>query len=236
MKHIQVVEDEPSIARLLATGLTHKGFDVRVASTGAQALEQVAAVTPDAVLLDVMLPDMDGFEVCRRLRGSNGHLPILMLTARTAIAEKVAGLDCGADDYITQPFDFEELLARLRAQLRRETQQNWLPEEITVGDVVIDPASRQVWRADQLIVLTKREYDLLEVLARNAGQVVTPEIIFQWVWGNDLDVRPEVLKVSICTLRKKLNAHGQQDLIHSIRGVGYMLRPLPHRRGWRPAD
>jgi two-component system OmpR family response regulator len=118
MKHIQLVEDEPSIARFLAAGLTYKGFTVTVASTGTQALEQVAVLTPDAVLLDVMLPDLDGFEVCRRLRASHAHLPILILTARTALAEKMAGLESGADEYITKPFDFEELLARLRAHLQ----------------------------------------------------------------------------------------------------------------------
>jgi two-component system, OmpR family, response regulator ArlR len=117
MKHVQVVEDDPSIARFLAAGLTYKGFKVSVASTGTKALEQVASVTPDAVLLDVMLPDLDGFEVCRRLRANHAHLPILMLTARTAMAEKMAGFESGADEYITKPFDFEELLARLRAHL-----------------------------------------------------------------------------------------------------------------------
>jgi two-component system, OmpR family, response regulator MprA len=225
MKRIHVVEDEPQVARLLASGLSYKGFEVSVTSSGTEALNRMAESMPDIVILDVMLPDIDGFEVCRRLRSSHTNVPILMLTARSAVADKVAGLDCGADDYLTKPFDFEELLARVRARTRQEAQPHSLAKKIIVGDLVIDPASRQVWRAGQLIELTKREYDLLEVLARNTGQVITQSIFFQRVWGDDLDVGSEVLKVSICTLRKKLNAHGQENLIHSVRGVGYMLKP-----------
>ena len=225
MKRIHVVEDEPQVARLLASGLSYKGFEVSVTSSGTEALNRMAESIPDIVILDVMLPDIDGFEVCRRLRSSHTNVPILMLTARGAVADKVAGLDCGADDYLTKPFDFEELLARVRARLRQEAQPGSLAKKIVVGDLVIDLASRQVWRAGQLIELTKREYDLLEVLARNAGQVITQGIFFQRVWGDDLDVGPEVLKVSICALRKKLNAQGQENLIHSLRGVGYMLKP-----------
>jgi len=225
MKRIHVVEDEPQVARLLASGLSYKGFEVSVASSGTQALNRIAESMPDIVILDVMLPDIDGFEVCRRLRRSHTNVPILMLTARGAVADKVVGLDCGADDYLTKPFDFEELLARVRARLRQETHPHSPAKKIIVGDLVIDLASRQVWRVGQLIELTKHEYDLLEVLARNAGQVITPGIFFQRVWRDDLDVGPEVLKVSICTLRKKLNAHGQANLIHSVRGIGYMLKP-----------
>jgi DNA-binding response OmpR family regulator len=225
MKRIHVVEDEPQVARLLASGLSYKGFEVSVTSSGTEALNRMGESIPDIVILDVMLPDIDGFEVCRRLRSSHTNVPILMLTAKSAVADKVAGLDCGADDYLTKPFDFEELLARVRARLRQEAQPHSLAKKIIVGDIVIDPASRQVWRAGQLIELTKREYDLLEVLARNTGQVITQGIFFQRVWGDDLDVGSEVLKVSICSLRKKLNAQGQTNLIHSVRGVGYMLKP-----------
>jgi two-component system, OmpR family, response regulator MprA len=230
MKRVQVVEDEPQIAQLLASGLRYKGFEVYVVPNGAGALDQVAQLRPDLVLLDVMLPDIDGFEVCRRLRAQDAALPILMLTARNALAEKVAGLDCGADDYITKPFDFDELLARIRAGLRRRL---WHPsssnKRIIVGDIVIHLASRQVERGGHVIALTRREYDLLEVLARNRGQVVTPAIIFSHVWDDDPDVGPEILKVYIHSLRKKLNAYGQGNVIHSIRGVGYMLKALSEK-------
>jgi two-component system response regulator MprA len=225
MKRIQVVEDEPHIAHVLASGLTFKGFEVSIASNGTSALKKVAEMLPDAVILDVMLPDINGFEVCRRLRATNATLPILMLTARTATADKVTGLDCGADDYITKPFDFDELLARIRAGLRRGAQQSSHAQQLGVGDMVIDPVTREVWRAGHVIELTRREYDLLELLARNARQILTPAIIFERVWGDDLDVWPEVLKVYIHALRKKLNGNGQADMIHSIRGVGYMLKP-----------
>ncbi len=230
MKRIEVVEDELQIAQLLACGLRYKGFEVSVAHNGAGALEQLAQLRPDLVLLDVTLPDIDGFEVCRRLRAQNAALPILMLTARNAVAEKVAGLDCGADDYITKPFDFDELLARIRARLRlRSVHPTSSSKQLIVGDIVITPASRQVKRGDHGIALTRREYDLLEVLVRNRGQVVTPAIMFSQVWDDDPDVGPEILKVYICILRKKLNTHGQGNVIHSIRGVGYMLKPLSEK-------
>jgi two-component system response regulator MprA len=223
-KRIQVVEDDPYIAHMLVSGLTFKGFMVCIASTGADALKKIAEAMPDAVLLDVMLPDLDGFEVCRRLRASNPTLPILMLTARNATPDKVTGLDCGADDYITKPFDFDELIARLQAGLRRGAPQDPQSRQLVVGDIVVDPATREVRRAGVLVALTRREYDLLELLARNAGQIVTPAIIFERLWGADLDAGPEVLKVHIHTLRKKLNVDGRPDAIHSVRGVGYMLK------------
>lgn len=224
-KRIQVVEDEPQIAHMLASGLAFKGFEVSVASSGAGVLKKVAEATPDAVILDVMLPDIDGFEVCRQLRASNPTLPILMLTAKNATPDKVTGLDCGADDYITKPFDFDELIARIRAGLRRGAQQERLPQQIAVGDITIDPATHEVRRVGVLVELTRREYDLLELLARNAGQIVTPAIIFERVWDTNLGAGPEVLKVYIHTLRKKLNVDGRADPIHSVRGVGYMLKP-----------
>lgn len=225
MKRIQVVEDESHIAQVLASGLIFKGFEVSIASSGTGALKKVEEVLPDAVILDVMLPDIDGFEVCRRLRANNPTLPILMLTARNASADKVTGLDCGADDYITKPFDFDELIARIRARLRRSAQQMSYSQKMVVGDIVIDSATREVRRDGQLIELTRREYDLLELLARNAGHIVTPAIIFERVWGADLDTGPGVLKVYIHALRKKLNGNGQADLIHAVRGVGYMIKP-----------
>jgi two-component system, OmpR family, response regulator MprA len=224
MWHLLVVEDEPDIARVLEKGLVYKGFGVTVARSGEAALSKIREGRPDLILLDVMLPDIDGFELCRRIRAM-GHtsLPILMLTARDAQADKIAGLDCGADDYITKPFDFEELLARIRAALRRVGEQSSSPSKLEVADVLIDPATRQVWRGGDPLELTVREYELLELLVRNAGQVLTKGQIFEHVWGDDNDVGWEVVKVYINLLRAKLNAGGKADLIHTVRGIGYMF-------------
>lgn len=224
-KRIQVVEDDPHIARILAAGLRYWGYEVSVAYTGTEALKDVPEVVPDVAIIDVMLPDIDGFELCRRLRARYPRLPILLLTARNAVIDKIEGLDSGADDYITKPFDFDELLARIRAALRRSEETNPELERITVGDLVIEPASHRVWRAGRQIELTHREYDLLELLARHPNQVLTHGIILQRVWGDDLDIVPEVLKVYIHALRRKLNTGGESDLIHALRGIGYTLRP-----------
>jgi two-component system, OmpR family, response regulator MprA len=171
------------------------------------------------------LPDMTGYEVCRRLRASGDrNLPILMLTARDALADKISGLDSGADDYITKPFAFEELLARIRANLRRVEHQNRPNRKLEVGALVIDPAIREVRRSDRLVELTSREFDLLELLTRHQGQVLTKEIIFERIWGYDNESGIEVIKVYINYLRSKLNAGGQPDLIHSVRGIGYILK------------
>src|SRR5437868_12361081 len=180
MKRILVVEDEPEITHFLKRGLTYKGFEVAVAVNGKQALNAAHNYVPDLVLLDVMLPDMDGYEVCRRLRSEGKEtLPVLMLTAKDDLTDKIIGLDSGADDYITKPFDFEELLARIRAGLRRVESTTQSNQELHVGDLIIDTAGRQVWRGDTLIELTTREYNLLELLVRHSGQVLTKEIIFE---------------------------------------------------------
>ena len=226
MKHILVVEDEPQITHFLKRGLQYKGFEVISAGSGSQALYEAKTYSPDLVILDVMLPDMDGFEVCRRLRAmGNSILPILMLTARDELSDKVQGLESGADDYITKPFDFEELVARVRAGLRRVTSMNQTSPHIEVGSLVLDPSSRQVWRDGEQIELTRREYDLLELLAQNVGHVLTKGRIFERVWGYDNEAGLEVIKVYINYLRAKLNAGGKQDLIHAVRGIGYMLKP-----------
>ena len=226
MKHILVVEDEPQITHFLKRGLTYKGFEVIATGSGSQALYQARTCSPDLVILDVMLPDMDGFEVCRRLRAmSTNILPILILTARDELNDKVTGLESGADDYITKPFDFEELVARVRAGLRRATSIKQESPRIEVGPLVLDPSSRQVWRNGNQIELTKREYDLLELLAQNAGHVLTKGRIFERVWGYDNEAGLEVIKVYVNYLRTKLNAGNKQDLIHAVRGIGYMLKP-----------
>ncbi len=228
MKRILVVEDEPQIAHFLRRGLTFKGFEVMITSSGEQALEAMQTFTPDLVVLDILLPDMDGYEVCRRLRANyDKALQILMLTAKDELSDKVVGLDSGADDYITKPFVFEELLARIRAALRRVEARTQQTREISVGDLTIDTAARQVWRAGTSIELTMREYDLLELLAQHAGQTLPKELIFERVWGYDNEAGLEIIKVYINYLRTKLNGGGKPDMISTVRGVGYMLKAPP---------
>ena len=218
---ILLIEDEPDIASFLRRGLLYKGYQVDVGATGTTGLDLACVRPPDLVILDLMLPDIDGVEVCRRLRAAS-DVPIIMLTARDSVAEKVAGLDAGADDYLAKPFAFDELLARLRAALRRRQPAG--TEVIRVGDLVVKPAAREVARNGRLVELTSREYDLLLFLARHAGQVMTKEQIINRVWGYDLPDESDVIKVYINYLRRKLNQHDERDLFHSIRGVGYMLR------------
>src|SRR5579884_2481328 len=229
MKRILAVEDEIDIGNVLRLGLSQEGFNVVVARSGREALDTESRNRSDLVLLDVMLPDIDGFEVCRCLRAQrNRLLPILMLSARSELKDKVKGLNCGADDYIAKPFDFEELLARIRAALRRVDRVEGVRREartICIGDIVLDVAARQVWRAGEPLELSRKEYDLLELLARNAGQVLTRSCIFEHIWGWDSEAGWEVVKVYIRYLRKKLNLAGKPDPIHAIRGIGYVLRP-----------
>ena len=221
MTRVLVVEDEPNIAEFIRRGLIYKGYEVDVAASGEEALEVAQKRLPDLVLLDLMLPGMDGIEVCHRLRAAD-DVPIIMLTARDSVSDKVRGLESGADDYITKPFEFEELLARVRATLRRRSGRN--AEVLRVGDLTVKPASREVTRGSRAVELTTREYDLLEFLARHAGEVVTKETLFEKVWGYDLEIESDAIKVYVSYLRKKLNTEGEPDLIHAVRGVGYMLK------------
>jgi len=220
MTRILVVEDEEGIADFLRRGLILSGYEVDVVYDGESALSRAREQMPDVVVLDLMLPGLDGVEVCRRLRAA-GDVPIIVLTARDAVSDKVAGLDAGADDYLTKPFAFDELLARVRAALRRRAPAE---EVLTVGDLVVRPASREVERAGRRIELTTREYDLLEYLARNVGRVVSKQAIFEKVWGFNFEVESDAIKVYVRYLRKKLNASGELDLIHVVRGVGYILK------------
>jgi len=224
MPRVLVVEDEPNIADFIRRGLIFQKFEVDVAHTGAAALESARDRMPDIVILDLMLPDMDGVDVCQRLRAAD-DVPIIMLTARDAVTDKVEGLEAGADDYMTKPFEFAELLARINAALRRRARaRDGGAEVLRVGDLVVKPASREVIRGNREITLTAREFELLEYLARHAGQVVNKETLFEKVWGYDFDVESDAIKVYVSYLRKKLNAEGEPDLIHAIRGVGYVLK------------
>ncbi|HEX3640028.1 MAG TPA: response regulator transcription factor [Ktedonobacteraceae bacterium] len=227
MKYILTIEDEPDMTDLLASRLRKEGLEIMIASSGKEALGKIGTgSSPDLVLLDTMLPDMSGLEVCRRLRTMKKRpFPILMLSARQQLADKIAGLDSGADDYITKPFDFDELAARIRTSLRRAEEITRGARTIEIGDLLINTSARQVWRAGERIELTKREYDLLVLLARNAGHVLTKGCIFEHVWGSDSEAGWEGIKVYVNSLRSKLNASGKPNMISCIRGIGYVLRP-----------
>ncbi len=216
-----LVEDEARVARFVARGLREASYAVDVAATGEDALYQAAINTYDAVILDVMIPAPDGFEVCRRLREFGVRAPVLMLTARDAVEDRIAGLDTGADDYLTKPFEFGELLARLRALLRRggELRQ----EKITIADLIIDTRAQRVWRAGRGVNLTMKEYALLEYLARERGRVVGREEIAEHVWDESFDPFTNLIEVYVNRLRRKIDAGASVALIHTRRGAGYML-------------
>jgi DNA-binding response OmpR family regulator len=219
---ILVIEDEADISAFIKRGLVLQGYAVDVAASGQQGLDSFRETPPDAVLLDLMLPGMDGVEVCRRLRAVSEDVPIIMLTALDSVGDKVQGLEAGADDYITKPFAFDELSARLAAALRRRAPHE---DVLEVGDLMIRPASREVSRTGRPVTLTNREYELLEYLARNAGKVVKKQTLFERVWGYEFGLDSDVIKVYIRYLRRKLNENGEEDMIRSVRGVGYMLKP-----------
>ena len=218
---VLIVEDEPAVADLLARALREAAWAPDVAATGRAALEALAVSEYDLVVLDVGLPDMDGLEVCRRWRERGGRTPILVLTARAGLGDRVTGLDAGADDYLAKPFAVEELLARLRALARRPPAT--LSATLRVGDLEVDTASRAARRQGRQIKLTAREYALLEYLMRNAGKVVTRAQILEHVWDDNFDPVGNVVDVLVGRVRRKVNAPGQQPLIHTARGAGYRL-------------
>ena len=218
---ILVVEDEQRMAELLKRGLSEEGHQVVVARDGASGLEMARATAFDAIVLDVMLPQMDGVTVARRLRDAHNQTPILMLTARDTAADVIRGLDGGADDYLTKPFSFDILLARLRAVSRRGVIPR--PLCLEVGDLKLDPASHRVTRGGAHVNLTPREYNLLELLMRNRGRVVSRETILASVWGFDSDVNENTVEAFVRLLRLKADGRGQK-LIHTVRGVGYMVK------------
>ena len=218
---ILLVEDEPSAATMLAKGLREEAYAVDIAADGETALAQVFVNDYDLVILDIVLPGQDGFTVCRQLRKNGSTVPVLMLTARDAVEDRVEGLDSGADDYLPKPFDFDELLARVRALLRRRPAL--YPDVITVGDLSLDTRARRVTRAGHSIDLTAKEFALLEYLARRAGEVVGRGDIAEHVWDESYDPFSKVIEVFIQRLRRKVDEGHELKLIHTRRGEGYML-------------
>jgi two-component system response regulator MprA len=220
MPNILVVDDDPKIRSVLGRGLHFEGYDVQLAADGAEALKLARTTPPDAIILDLMLPDMDGLEVCRRLRRGLST-PILMLTARDAVPDRVAGLDSGADDYLVKPYEFDELVARLRALLRRAQPQ--VAETLQFADLRLDTGTREAFRDGRRIDLTTREYELLLLFLRHPRQVLTRDLILERVW-DDAEVDSNALEVHIARLRGKLEADAEPRLIQTVRGAGYALR------------
>lgn len=218
-----VAEDDRGVRDALQRALGFEGYEVIVATDGAHALELAAQEPPDLFLLDVMMPHVDGLSVCRTLRQRGDRTPILVLTARHEVADRVAGLDAGADDYLVKPFALDELLARVRALLRR-AEDHQPGDTLHHADLVLDPAARTVHRGSRLVELTKTEFDLLELLLRNAGNVLSRETIYERIWGYDFETNSKSLDVYIGYLRRKTEEAGEPRLVQTVRGVGYSLR------------
>jgi two-component system response regulator MprA len=218
---ILVVDDEPAVRTALQRALALEHYDVELASDGEEALDRLAVSPPDAVVLDVAMPRLDGLEVCRRMRQAGDRTPVLMLTARDAVDDRVEGLDAGADDYLVKPFALRELQARLRALIRRTDRG---PEPLRYSDLLLDPASREVWRGDRRIELSRTEFALLELFMRHPRQVLSRSQIFEAVWGYDFGASSNSLGVYIGYLRRKTEEGGEPRLLHTMRGVGYVLR------------
>ncbi len=218
---ILVIEDELKIADFLRRGLSYEGYKIETAANGETGLKAARDNMPDLVILDVMLPGLDGFEVAKRLR-AGGDVPVLMLTAKDAVSDRVKGLDSGADDYLVKPFAFEELLARVRALLRRHKPQE--ASALRFADVVLDTATREVTRGGRRVDLTTKEFDLLHFFMLHPRQVLSREMIYDRVWGFDFGGESNILEVYIRYLRSKLEANGEPRLIQTVRGVGYALR------------
>ncbi|MGH2892793.1 MAG: response regulator transcription factor [Solirubrobacteraceae bacterium] len=219
---VLVVDDEAKLANLLQRRLRRQGIGVDVAATGEAALDRAMATDYDAIVLDLMLPGLDGFETCRRLRAEGVWSPTLMLTARSSVADRVSGLDCGADDYLTKPFSLEELLARLRALTRRGAPPR--PVVLQVGDLRLDPASHQAWRGETELPLTSREFSLLETFMRRPGEVLGRFDLLEHVWDDSYENRSNVIEVYIGYLRDKLDRPFGRRSLETVRGAGYRLR------------
>lgn len=222
-EHILIIEDDTSIANMLRRGLIFEGFDAVTAASGPEGLDLARERMPDLVVLDWMLPGLDGLEVCRRLRAASKDVPILMLTAKEAVPDRVSGLDAGADDYMVKPFAFEELVARVRALLRRNRPAD-TPDILHFADLELDTGTRLARRGDRTFDLTAKEYDLLFLFMRHPRQVMTRDQIFDDVWGYDFGGESNIIEVYVRYLRTKLEAGGEPRLLHTARGVGYALR------------
>src|SRR5947209_7913779 len=226
---VLVTEDDRAVREALERALQLAGYEVELASDGDAALAAIERRTPDAVVLDVMMPGLDGLDVTRRLRREGNRIPVLLLTARDAVGDRVEGLDAGADDYLPKPFALEELLARLRALLRRTSVDaaSEASETMTFADLSLDPVTREVSRGERSISLTRTEFSLLEMLMANPRRVLTRSRILEEVWGYDFPTSGNALEVYIGYLRRKTEAEGELRLIHTVRGVGYVLRETP---------
>ncbi|SDW15375.1 two-component system, OmpR family, response regulator MprA [Saccharopolyspora shandongensis] len=218
---VLVVEDESGVRDAVVRGLQSEGYETRSAGDGARALTDITEWRPDAIVLDLLMPFMDGLTLCRRLRSAGDRTPILVLTARDAVADRIAGLDAGADDYLVKPFDLDEMLARVRALLRRSQPAD--DAVLRFADLTVDTAAHRVLRADRLVELSRTEFALLEVLLRNADQTLPRETITERVWGADFGPASNSLEVYVRYLRRKLEAAGEPRLVHTVRGIGYRL-------------
>jgi len=226
LMRLLVVDDDPSVREALALVLDLNGFQVSTAQDGREAIRTLAVSPQDAVILDVLMPGLDGLEVCRRIRATGDRTPVLMLTARSEVSERVAGLEAGADDYLAKPFAREELIARLRALLRR-TGWEGDGQPLRFADLELDPVAHEVRRGGRAIELTRTEFLLLELLLRHPRQVLTRAAISDHVWGYDFGPASNSLEVYVGYLRRKTEAEGEPRLIHTVRGVGYVLRETP---------
>jgi two-component system response regulator MprA len=218
---ILVVDDDPDLASTLRRGLSYEGYSVETASTGEEALAKTREREPDLAILDIMLPGMDGIELCKRLRQAS-NIPILMLSAKGMVTDRVVGLDSGADDYVVKPFSFDELLARVRALLRRGQDDE--AETLRFGDLSLNTYTREVMRGSQSIPLTAQEFGLLELFMRHPHQVLEKNVIYDHIWGYDYDGQSNVLDVYVSYLRAKLESDNAPRVIHTVRGVGYVLK------------
>ncbi|MFJ4847750.1 MULTISPECIES: response regulator transcription factor [unclassified Streptomyces] len=227
---VLVADDDAAIRRSLERGLRLGGFSVALAAGGHAALGAVREGAPDVVVLDISMPDLSGIEVCRTLRAEHNEVPVLMLSALDELADRVAGLQAGGDDYLVKPFALEELVLRLHALLRRRPPAP--SDTVRAGGLLVDPATRQARLDGQPLALTRREFELLEVLARNAGLVMTRDQLLDRVWGYDFDVRTDAVDTFVSYLRRKLEAGGRPRILHTVRGVGFVLRD--DRTGGRP--
>jgi DNA-binding response OmpR family regulator len=225
MQRILVIDHDPSITQLLKRGLFFEGYIVVAAGSGEAGLAMARDYTPDLVVLDIVLPDIEGLEVLRRLRAADSQLPTLIVTAKDDPADQVLGLESGADDYVIKPFRFEILLARVRALLRRQHTNQ--PSVLTFTDLTLDMSSHEVWRGQRELVLTSLEFKLLQTFLEHPRQVLSKDILLDWVWHGDISRSTNVVEVYVKQLRQKLEADGEPRLLHTLRGAGYVLREAP---------